>query len=158
MSVAATTENQIGRSEAAKLNQELMNSERRFSTKKAVWAARIVSLVPILFLLIDGFMKLINAAPVIEAQSQLGIPQNFTLSIGILELACVLLYIVPQSSILGAILLTGYLGGATAIQMRVSNPLFSHLLFPAYVGAFLWAGLSLRDERLRQLIGSPSLR
>jgi hypothetical protein len=97
-------------------------------------------------------MKLMNVAPVVEAQSQLGLPQNLTFSIGILELACVLLYAIPQSSILGAVLLTGYLGGATAIQMRVANPLFTHLLFPTYVGVFLWGGLYLRDERLRRLV------
>jgi len=97
-------------------------------------------------------MKLMNAAPVVEAQNQLGIPQNLTLSIGILELACVLVFAIPGSSILGAILLTGYLGGATAIQLRVGNPLFTHLLFPAYVGAFLCGGLYLRDERLRQVV------
>jgi hypothetical protein len=111
--------------------------------------------LPVLFLLFDGVIKLLNAVPVVKAQTQLGIPQNLTLSIGILELACVLVYAIPQSSILGAILLTGYLGGATAIQMRVGNPLFTHLLFPLYVGALLWIGVYLRDDRLRRLLAFP---
>jgi DoxX-like family len=156
MSVATTAENQIGMAGAARRNQELMNDGRTLSRtharKNAVWAGRVVSGLPVLFLLFDGVIKLANAVPVVEAQSQLGIPQSLTLSIGILELACVLIYAIPQSSFLGAILLTGYLGGATAIQVRVANPLFTHVLFPAYVGVFLWAGLYIRDERLRRLL------
>src|SRR5262245_49461303 len=137
---------------AGKLNKEVIIDRRKPATKKRAWAGRIISAVPVLFLVFDGTMKLMNAVPVVEAQNQLGIPQNLTLSIEILELACVLVYAIPGSSILGAILLTGYLGGATAIQLRVGNPLFTHLLFPAYVGAFLWAGLYLGDERLRQVL------
>jgi DoxX-like family len=151
MSVA-TAENRIDLARAAKLNKKIIIDRRKPATKKRAWAGRIISAVPVLFLVFDGAMKLMNAVPVVEAQNQLGIPQNLTLSIGILELACVLVYAIPGSSILGAILLTGYLGGATAIQLRVGNPLFTHLLFPAYVGAFLWGGLYLRDERLRQVL------
>jgi len=147
----ATAENRIDLAGAAKLNKEIID-RRKPAAKKRVWAGRIISAVPVLFLVFDGAMKLMNASPVVEAQNQLGIPQNLTLSIGILELACVLVYAIPGSSILGAILLTGYLGGATAIQLRVGNPLFTHLLFPAYVGAFLWGGLYLRDERLQQVV------
>ena len=135
MSVA-TAENRIDLAGAAKLNKEIIIDRRKPATKKRAWAGRIISAVPVLFLVFDGAMKLMNAAPVVEAQNQLGIPQNLTLSIGILELACVLVYAIPGSSILGAILLTGYLGGATAIQLRVGNPLFTHLLFPAYVAPF----------------------
>jgi len=156
MSVGTTAENRIGTARPARWNEKLINEGRKRpqsrATKNAAWAGRIVSILPMLFLLFDAVMKLMNAAPVAEAQTQLGIPQNLTLSIGILELACVLIYAIPQSSILGAILLTGYLGGATAIQMRVANPLFTHLLFPAYVGLLLWGGLYLRDERLRRLL------
>jgi len=151
MSVA-TAENRIDLAKAAKLNNKIIIDRRKPATKKTAWAGRIISAVPVLFLVFDGAMKLMNAAPVVEAQNQLGIPQNLTLSIGILELACVLVYAIPGSSIVGAILLTGYLGGATAIQLRVGNPLFTHLLFPAYVGAFLCGGLYLRDERLRQVV------
>jgi len=120
--------------------------------KKMLWGGRIISALPVLFLSFDGVIKLMNVAPVVEAQSQLGIPQSLTLSIGILELACVLVYAIPRTSILGAILLTGYLGGVTAIQLRVANPLLTHVLFPSYVGVLLWGGLYLRDKRLRQLV------
>src|SRR5262245_56869167 len=132
MSVA-TAENRIDLPRAAKLNKKIIIDRQKPATKKTAWTGRIIGAVPVLFLVFDGAMKLMNAAPVVEAQNQLGIPQNLTLSIGILELACVLVYAIPGSSILGAILLTGYLGGATAIQLRVGNPLFTHLLFPAYV-------------------------
>src|SRR5262245_60268746 len=132
MSVA-TVENRMDLAGAAKLNKEIIIGRRKPATKKCAWSGRIIIALPVCFLLFDVAMKLMNAAPVVEAQNQLGIPQNLTLSIGILELACVLVYAIPRSSILGAILLTGYLGGATAIQLRVGNPLFTHLLFPAYV-------------------------
>jgi hypothetical protein len=150
MSVATTAEKRIDFATQANSNERSINQ-----TKKAAWAGRIISSLAVAFLLFDGIIKLMNAAPVVEAQSQLGIPQDLTLTIGILELASVLIYVLPQSSILGAILLTGYLGGATAIQLRVGNPLFTHLLFPAYVGALLWGGLYLRDERLRGLLTGP---
>jgi uncharacterized membrane protein YphA (DoxX/SURF4 family) len=126
-------------------------------SKKRIRAGRIVSALPVLFLLFDAIMKFMNVAPVVEAQSQLGIPANLTFSIGILELLCVLFYVIPRTSFIGAILLTGYLGGATAIQLRVANPLLTHILFPTYVGALLWGGLYLRDSRLRQLISFRSV-
>ncbi|HYR90917.1 MAG TPA: DoxX family protein [Terriglobia bacterium] len=149
---------------AATCNEELiderfpakvfMQVDRRTgpSSKKMLWGGRILSALPVLFLLFDGVIKLMNVAPVVEAQSQLGIPQNLTLPIGILELACVLVYAIPSTAFPGAILLTGYLGGAIAIQVRAASPLLTHVLFPVYVGALLWGGLYLRDERLRQLI------
>src|SRR5262249_11716198 len=148
----ASAENRIDLAGAAKLNKEIIIDRRKLATKKRAWAGRIISAVAVSFLVLDGVMKLMNAVPVVEAQNQLGLPQNLTPSDGILELVCVLVYTIPGSSILGAILLTGYLGGATAIQLRVGNPLFTHLLFPTYVGAFLWGSLYLRDERLRQVL------
>ena len=105
MSVA-TAENRIDLPRAAKLNKKIITDRRKPATKKTAWAGRIISAVPVLFLVFDGAMKLMNAAPVVEAQNQLGIPQSLTLSIGILELACVLVYAISGSSILGAILLT----------------------------------------------------
>ena len=159
-----TVNSRISIAPAASLNEPLIGDQlTRFFvrtpvqplvSKKAVWSGRIMSFLPVIFLVLDGVMKLMNITAVAEAEAQLGIPQNLSLTIGIIELVCVLIYVVPQSSIVGAILLTGFLGGATAIQLRVGNPLFSHLLFPAYVGVFLWSGLYLRDERLRRLIGN----
>jgi hypothetical protein len=100
----------------------------------------------------DGVMKLIKPAPVVEATMRLGYPESVIQSLGIVLLVCTILYAIPRTSILGAILLTGYLGGAVAANVRVGNPLFSHTLFPVYVALFVWGGLYLRDRRLRGLI------
>ena len=121
------------------------------STKK-LWTGRVFSTLAILFLLVDGVMKLVNPAPVVEGMIRLGYPMSLTASIGIILLSCVLVYAIPRTSILGAILLTGYLGGAVASQLRVGEPLFSHVLFPTYVAALIWGGLYLRDDRLRALV------
>jgi hypothetical protein len=111
-----------------------------------------MSALPVLFLLVDGAMKLIKPAPVVEGTLQLGYPESVIVGLGIVLLACVALYAIPQTSILGAILLTGYLGGAVATHVRVGNPLFSHILFPIYVATLVWGGIYLRDPRLRALI------
>jgi hypothetical protein len=100
----------------------------------------------------DGVMKLVKPAVVVNATAQLGYPETVILPIGIALLACTVLYVIPRTSVLGAILLTGYLGGAVATQVRVGNPLFSHILFPGYVAMLLWGGLWLRDPRLREFI------
>jgi hypothetical protein len=105
-----------------------------------------------LFLLFDSIIKLIKIAPVVESFAQLGIPDHLAFGIGVLELVCVLLYVIPRTSVLGAILLTGYLGGAIVLHLRVGDPLFSHVLFPVYVGLLIWGGLYLREDRLRALI------
>lgn len=118
------------------------------------WAGRIVSGLVVLFLLFDCSMKLMKLAPAVEGTVQLGYPANLLFSIGVIELICVVLYMIPRSAALGAILLTGYLGGAVATHLRLGNPLFTHILFPIYVGAFIWGGLYLRDRRLRALIAS----
>ena len=119
---------------------------------KALWAGRILSGLAILFLLVDGIMKLANPAPVVEGMIRLGYPLSLTATIGIILLICVVIYAIPQTSILGAILLTGYLGGAVASQLRVGEPLFTNVLFPIYIAALIWGGLYLRDEKLRALI------
>jgi hypothetical protein len=117
-----------------------------------LWSGRVTSALPVLFLLFDGAMKLAKPAVVVEATVQLGYPESVILPLGIILLGCVILYLIPRASVLGAILLTGYLGGAVATQVRVGNPLFSHILFPGYVGALLWGGLLLQDPRLRRFI------
>jgi hypothetical protein len=123
------------------------------STKK-LWAGRIMSGLAILFLLFDAIIKFVKPAPapVAQAFSQLGYPAGLAANIGIILLVCVVVYAIPRTSILGAILLTGYLGGAIASHVRVGNPLFSHVLFPTYVALLIWGGLYLRDDRLRTLI------
>ena len=120
----------------------------------AVWAGRIMSGLVIAFLLFDGAVKLVPIAPVTETMEQLGYPVSATLArgLGVLTLVCTVLYLVPQTSVLGAILLTGYLGGAIATHLRVGSPIFSHLLFGLYLGLMVWGGLYLRDPWLRTLI------
>jgi hypothetical protein len=122
--------------------------------KTAVWAGRVLSAILILFMLFDGAMKLVPIAPVTEAMGQIGWGTSDSLArgLGLLLIACTLLYAVPRSSILGAILLTGYLGGAIASHLRIGSPLFTHILFGFYLGLMLWGGLYFRDERLRSLI------
>ena len=122
------------------------------ATPGAVWTARILTAVPVLFLAFDSIMKLMRIDPVIDSFNQLGYPPRFALALGLLELLCLVLYIVRATSVLGAIVLTGYLGGAIATHVRVDSPLFTHVLFPIYVAVFLWGGLFLREPRLRLLI------
>jgi len=119
--------------------------------KKQLWAGRIVSALPALFLLVDGGMKLVKPAPVVEATVQLGYPESVIFGLGIVLLACTVVYLVPRTSILGAILLTGYLGGAVATHVRVGDGLFP-IFFPVILGVLVWGGLFLRDNRLRALL------
>jgi len=123
-------------------------------SKKMLLTGRILSGLAVLFLLMDGAMKLVRPAPapVAQAQAQLGFPDSLSFGIGILLLACTILYAIPRTSVFGAILLTGYLGGAIALQLRVGNPLFSHVLFPVYIALLIWGGLFLRENRLRTLV------
>ncbi len=115
-------------------------------------AGRILSGLVVLFLLFDSVMKLIKAPVVVQGSTQLGYPESVVRGIGIVLLVCIILYVLPRTSVLGAVLLTGYLGGAVATHVRVGDPLFSHVLFPIYVGIMLWGGLYLRDSRVRGLI------
>jgi hypothetical protein len=119
---------------------------------KQLWAGRILTGLPVLFLLLDGVMKLFSPAPVVEGMIKLGYPLSLTATIGIILLISVVLYAIPRTSVLGAILLTGYLGGAVASNLRVGNPLFGYILAPVYVALLIWGGLYFRDERLRALI------
>ena len=130
------------------------NSDAQFGplSKGRLWTGRIMSALPALFLLVDGVGKLIKPAPVVEGTVQLGYPESVLLGLGIVLLTCTVLYTIPRTAILGAILLTGYLGGAIATHVRVGSPLFSHILFPVYLAVLIWGGLYLRDERLRALI------
>ena len=121
-------------------------------SKGRLWTGRIMSALPALFLLIDAVGKLVKPAPVVEETVQLGYHESVLLGLGIVLLACTVLYVIPRTAILGAILLTGYLGGAVATHVRVGSPLFTHVLFPVYVAVLVWGGLYLRDERLRALI------
>jgi hypothetical protein len=124
------------------------------TSNKALWAGRILSTFAVLFLVMDGVMKLVPLDIVLQTSAQLGYPATAGVArgLGILLLACTALYVFPRTSVLGAILLTGYLGGAIASHLRIGSPIFSHVLFGLYLGLMLWGGLYLRDGRLRSLI------
>jgi len=121
-------------------------------SSKEIWAGRAMSGVVVLFLLVDAAFKVLELPAAMEVTAQLGYPASVVFPLGPLEVACLVVYLVPRSSVLGAVLWTGYLGGAVATHVRVGNPLFSHTLFPIYVATFLWAGLWLRDEQLRSVL------
>jgi hypothetical protein len=116
-----------------------------------IWIGRLLSAAPSLFLLVDGAMKLPKPGFVVEATVRLGYPESVIPYLGIVLLACTVLYLVPVTSVLGAILLTGYLGGAVATHVRVGDDLFS-VVFPILIGALLWGGLVLRNPRLAELV------
>jgi len=134
--------------------QTSFSAEKTSTSTKTLWAGRIISGFVVFFLLVDAGFKLIRPlpAPAVEAFGKLGYPVEFAAGIGILLLSCVALYLIPRTSVLGAILLTGYLGGAVASHIRVGNPWFGHALFPVYIGLLVWGGLYLRDQRLRALV------
>jgi hypothetical protein len=117
-----------------------------------LWTGRVLTALVVAFMLFDSIIKLIMIAPVAESFAQLGYPESVARPIGIIELAITILYVVPRTSVLGAILLTGVMGGAIASHLRVGDPVFTHLLFGLYLGALAWGGLYLRDARLRSVI------
>jgi len=118
-------------------------------SKSSAWAGRIISVPVVLFLLFDSAIKVLKLAAAVDGTVQVGYPASVVRPLGIVLLACVILYVIPRTSILGAILLTGYLGGATATMVRLSNSLF---WMPIAVGVLAWLGIFLRDDRLRTLI------
>lgn len=118
---------------------------------RALWVGRILSGLAVAFLTFDVAMKFLMPPAAVEGTKQLGWPESAMLPLGIIQLICLAIYLVPRTAVIGAVLWTGYLGGAIAIHVRVGNPLFSHTLFPIYVAVFLWAGLWLRDRRVRAL-------
>jgi len=123
-------------------------------SKKGLLAGRIMSGLVIAFLTFDVVFKFVKPAPppVVETMAHLGWSLSLAPVLGIVLLICTALYVIPNTSVLGAILLTGYLGGAIATHLRIADPLFSHVLFPTYLGVLLWGGLYLREPRLRALI------
>lgn len=123
---------------------------------REVWIGRVLSGIAVAFLLFDAAGKLFKVRPVIEGSAKLGYPESTIVPIGVLLLAGVVLYLIPRTSVLGAIYLAAYLGGAVASHYRLGNPLASHVLFPVYVAAFLWGGLALRSPRLLAVLtGAP---
>ena len=113
-----------------------------------LWAGRIMSTLPALLLLLSAAMKLAKSSAVVEGFAHAGIPESLIIKVGIVELVCTVIYMIPQTSVLGAILLTGYMGGATLTTLRVGDAFIP----PVIVGILVWGGLFLRDRRLRALI------
>jgi hypothetical protein len=125
-----------------------MGNESALVSKKAIWAGRVISALPVLMLLVSGVMKLVKPDDLVKEFARLGYPEKLALGIGILEIACTVVYVIPRTAVLGAILLTGYLGGATATHVRIGDSFFA----PVLVGVLVWTGLLLRDGRLRDLL------
>lgn len=128
-----------------------MNFEPNPISARRIWAGRILSGLATVFFVMDGVMKLLKPAPVVEATVKLGYPESMIAGIGIALLASTLLYVIPRTTVLGAILLTGYLGGAVASNVRAGTPLFN-VAFPSFFAGLVWCGLWLRDRRLEQLL------
>ena len=122
--------------------------------KSRLLTGRALSTLTVLFLIMDITFKFIRPIPpqVTKSMTQLGFQLGLLNVIGILLLVCTVLYVIPRTSVLGAVLLTGYLGGAVSVQLRVGNPLFGYVLFPVYFGVLMWAGLCLREPRLLALL------
>jgi hypothetical protein len=131
-----------------------MDTHAQSVSKSARWTGLVMSGLVILFLLFDGGIKLVPLEIVTQTSGEIGLPTDasFARLLGILTLIGVVLYAIPRTSVLGAILLTGYMGGAIATHLRIGSPLFSHTLFGVYLGLLIWGGLYLRDPRLRALI------
>jgi len=129
-------------------------SETAPASKGALWTGRALSAIVVLFMILDGVIKLPPLAIVTETMAQIGWPADVGTArlLGIIGLVSTALYALPRTSALGAILLTGYMGGAIATHIRIGNPLFSHTLFAVYLGIILWGGLYLRDPKVRALI------
>jgi len=113
-----------------------------------LWTGWIISGLVALFMVFDAGGKFAKPAPVVEAFARTGWPIELSSTVGAILLACTVIYLIPQSTVLGAILLTGYLGGAVATNLRLQNPLLTHTLFPVYLGVLIWLGLWLRDSRV----------
>ena len=118
-------------------------------TRAQQWTGRVLSGIPVLFLAMDATMKVLQMPVAIEGTKKVGYPAGVVFVLGVVQLVCLAAYLIPRTRVLGAILLTGYLGGAVATHVRIGDPLFSHILFPTYIAALLWGGLALRNARLR---------
>ena len=121
-------------------------------SKSAVWTSRVLATLVTLFLLMDLTMKVLRVPVAVEGTVKLGYPAAVLVPLGLIQLVSLALYLIPRTSILGAIVWTGYLGGAVATHVRVGDPLFSHSLFPVYLGVAIWLSLWLREPRLRALV------
>jgi uncharacterized membrane protein YphA (DoxX/SURF4 family) len=127
-------------------------------SKRRYWSGAVLSGLSVAFLLFDGTIKLTQLQPVIDSMEHLGYPAQLARGIGLLELVLLALYVVPRTATLGAVLWTGFLGGAIATHLRVGDPWLSHTCFPVYIALLLWAGLYLRDDRPGALLRGAAAR
>jgi hypothetical protein len=121
-------------------------------SKGQLWAGRVLSGLAVLFMLFDTVIHAMKPPAVVQGFAQLGFPLSIAIPLSTFEFIGIVLYVIPRTSAFGAILLTGYLGGAVAAQLRIGAPLFSTALAPVYIALFLWVGLYLRDERVRAVV------
>jgi len=135
---------------------ETTSSSSAPRSRKAVWTGRTLSGLVVLFLTFDAGMKLFALPAAVEGTTKVGYPASALLGIGIVQLVCLAFYLIPRTALIGAVLWTGYLGGAVAAHVRIGDPLFSHILAPIYFAAILWAGLWLRDRRVGALLASAA--
>jgi len=117
-------------------------------SRKIVWVGRVISVLVSLLFAMSAFMKLRGGAEVMQGMAHLGLPESLIMPLAILEISCVLIYLIPATSVLGAILLTGYIGGAICTHLRVGDPFYMQIA----IGLFIWLGLYLREDRLKELI------
>lgn len=129
-----------------------MNPETNVISRKRLWTGRVLSALGVLFMLFDAGLHIAKPQYVVDAFNELGYSPDIAVPLGIIVLVCLALYLYPKTSVLGCILMTGYLGGAVATNARIEAPLFTHILFPVYVGILFWGGLYLRDRAISDLI------
>jgi hypothetical protein len=151
-SAGLSLQNDLEEKPMSNVNENTFAVATAAPSRKALWTGRILSGLAVLFLLFDATGKLLQPVEVVEGTTQLGWPASVLVPLGIIQLVCLIVYLIPRTALLGAILWTGHLGGAIATHVRIGNPLFSHVLFPVYIALLLWGGLWLRDRRLRALL------
>lgn len=123
-------------------------------SRASIWTGRVVTSLISVLLAMDAGMKVFMLGPAVSGTAQLGYPPHIVFPLGVIQVVSLVLYLIPRTSVLGAVLWTGYLGGAVATHVRLDNPLFTHTLSPIYVAVMLWGGLWLRDRRLRNMFGT----
>jgi len=128
------------------------NVEEKSATNSQVWSGRVLSGIAVLFLTMDAAMKVLQLPVAVEGTRKVGYSPSVVPILGVIQLICLAAYLIPRTRVLGAILWTGYLGGAVATHVRMGDPLFTHVLAPVYVAAMLWGGLCLRDAQLRAVV------
>ena len=137
----------------ANLNVSRTSFSAGSPSRRRLWTGRVLSGLAALFLTFDGFMKVLQVPVVLKASHDLGFSAASVFWIGVVLLASLAVYLIPRTAVAGAVLLTGFLGGAVATNVHMGQPLFTHVLFPIYVATFVWGGLYLRDPRVRALLG-----